>query len=67
MTLWVSVKERLPEEQGFYLCYRPTSRTKICIRDFREWTSNSRKRFWVNGSEDKHITHWMAIKPPEIE
>ena len=56
---WVSVEERLPEEDGFYLVYGP-----FIYRDTKWYDRrNFSQYFW------KHdVTHWMPLpEPPEVE
>lgn len=64
MNEWISIKNKLPKKPGYYLCFRLNSKMPICIREFDEWISNSRKRFWINGGEDLKITHWMPLPNP---
>lgn len=64
-TNWISVKDRLPEEEAYYLCM--VKGHGVRIRRFSEWAKDTRKRFWSNGSETKKVTHWMPLpEPPEI-
>lgn len=54
---WISVEERLPEEDGFYLVYGP-----FIYRDTKWYDrKNFSQYFW------KHdVTHWMPLpEPPE--
>lgn len=56
---WISVEERLPEEDGFYLVYGP-----FIYRDTKWYDrKNFSQYFW------KHdVTHWMPLpEPPEVE
>lgn len=61
---WISVKDKVPDEEGYYLCFHPTYRRNICILSFREFTKDSRKRFWDQGGKESKITHWMPL--PEL-
>lgn len=56
---WISVEERLPEEDGFYLVWGPTIYTDTKWYDQRSLA----QYLW------KHdVTHWMPLpKPPEVE
>lgn len=60
---WVSVKDRLPEKRGLYLCYykyEPDSPNVICENTYLG------SGLWQ--SEMSKITHWMPIpEPPEEE
>lgn len=69
---WISVEEKLPYENGYYLVSRDLSKhkakIKVTIRQFHEHTKGSRKRFWHSGGEDMSITHWMPLPtPPETK
>ncbi len=58
---WVSVKDRLPEIKGRYLCYSPSWKRNIQVINFDEYTKGSRKRFWLGGRESLTITHWQKL------
>ena len=65
---WVSVKERLPEESGDYLC-RANIRNHIGWGFFRKRDPVSHKARFISGT-GREITHWwdtdiMPIPRPE--
>jgi hypothetical protein len=56
---WISVKERLPEINGWYLCIIPKPyKTDMCyeIYPYRDGEWNPGKASWINT-----ITHWMPL------
>lgn len=66
MQKWISVKDRLPDIKGDYLGFSPRW-IRFHIIKFDEWTTGSRMRFWMNGSECVSITHWIPLpNPPEV-
>ena len=63
MTKWISVKDKLPEKDDWYLCYSPQWK-KYHVYRFCSWCYGDRKRFWNSGgSETTKITHWMYLPP----
>ena len=60
---WISVKDRLPDKQGKYLCYykfEPDSPDVICENTYQG------SGLWL--SEMDKITHWMPMpQPPKGE
>lgn len=65
---WISVKDRLPEENDFYLVYIvanscPKNRQIITL-----YFSNLSKRFIYGSDEIFTVTHWMSLpQKPESE
>lgn len=58
MTEWISVKERLPEETGFYLIYMPkwTGHMEVCFYSvYSGWETGS--HVYLNDM----ITHWRPL------
>ena len=52
---WISVKDRLPEEEKLAIVYRPHYKQKIYIQ-----------AWWRGDQYDQSITHWMPLpEPPE--
>lgn len=72
MSNWISVKERLPEESGFFITWQGISkyigRPEILYYhkdedDGFKWSTT--KNGWTAGLK---ITHWMPLpEPPEEE
>jgi len=66
MNEWISVKDRLPDVKGDYVCF--VKGTGIRIRLFTECITGYPMRWFSNGSETKKVTHWLPlIDPPNIE
>jgi hypothetical protein len=67
---WISVKERLPEENGLYIAYVPDEenydKERIETDYFMDgiWLSHTFYTRRING-----ITHWMPLptKPEDVE
>jgi hypothetical protein len=64
MYKWISVKDSLPEKDGYYLCFNPKWKKSISVLKFGEWTKNSRKRFWSQSGEEAIVIYWMSL--PEL-
>lgn len=62
MNKWISVKDRLPDKKGEYICFLEGK--GIRIKEFHSWGKNTPFRFWTNGQEDKKVTHWMPLPEP---
>lgn len=62
MSEWISVKDKLPEKKGRYICALVNQRYPR-IREFHDWC-RQRPRFWINGVEETKVTHWMPL--PEL-
>ena len=60
---WISVKDRLPEENGDYLVYTREKYIDIFYydRDCTEWIDDC-------AVVDGYVTHWATIpEPPEVK
>lgn len=64
---WISVKDRLPDKSGTYLCYQPKA-ASICALNTVRW---SEVKGWIGkevGSRIEGIEYWMPLpEPPEKE
>lgn len=58
MSEWISVKDRLPEDDDIVLTYHPLAKdTDIEITTLKGWSINP-----------TIISHWMPLpEPPEVE
>lgn len=71
---WISVEERWPETDGYYLV-RNNEQRKIEIRFFHRLspyypveTYPEIRAYFGNFSDHKSITHWMPLpEPPEMK
>lgn len=71
---WISVEERWPETDGYYLVWNKVQR-KIEIRFFHRLspyypveTYPEIRAYFGNCSNHKSITHWMPLpEPPEMK
>ena len=71
---WVSVEERLPETEGYYLVWNKEQK-KIEIRFFYRLPPNypvesnpEIREYFGNFTDYKRITHWMPLpEPPKME
>lgn len=62
--MWISVEERLPEEEGMYLVYNP----KALEYDKIEVIFFGDGEFWPNIPTGSKVSHWMPLpEPPEDE
>lgn len=74
---WISIKDRLPEKDGRYLCYRRSyvGDGSYCdiLRYGTIYDSGKRRTFYFFDSdygdvEAGNVTHWMELpEPPEGE
>ena len=59
---WISVKDRLPDEGGYYLAYMPIDYKPIRVLPFNneadEWLMECSS---VEGLHWIRITHWMPL------
>ena len=64
MCEWNNVKEKLPEEEGMYICF--LKHQGIKIRWYSAQVKGSRMRWWspVDDGESKRVTHWMKLEEP---
>lgn len=59
---WISVEERLPEDDGHYLCYTTDGYCNFCVYyGDGEWM--------ILDQEDlaQKVTHWMLLPEPPME
>ena len=56
---WVSVKDRLPENSGVYLCRIKDENLIINIRWWDKWLDDN--------DEEIAVTHWMPIPAMEAD
>lgn len=56
---WISVEERLPEKNGYYIawCIAPNEPGLI---NYHPSTG------WQNGFYNDRVTHWQEVTPPKI-
>ena len=67
MREWISVKDRLPAEEGMYLLYitgrnYKTTKTDCYVIDKK----NTSYRYWSLSSH-LNVTHWMSLPEPPKE
>ena len=63
---WISVKDRLPDKSGTYLCYQPKA-ASICALNTVRW---SEVKGWMGkevGSRIEGIEYWMPLPEPPKE
>ena len=59
---WISVKDRLPERSGYYLCYKPNAVVDGLKIDVHRWRSIDGD--WAGsevGSRIIGLTHWLPL------
>ena len=64
---WISVKDRMPEKSGTYLCFQPTA-ASICQLNTVRWSEA--KGYWMGkevGSRIEGIEYWMPLPEPPKE
>jgi hypothetical protein len=59
---WISVKDRLPEERRYVLCYIKID--EFGIRDLQK-TLSQRNGIWDD--YNSCVTHWMPLPSPPTE
>lgn len=64
---WISVKDRLPERGGTYLCFQPLAASFCMVNTYRWSTTNNGWRGAQIGSVITGITHWMPLPEPPKE
>jgi len=71
---WISVKDRLPEKPGFYLCAVGASWMPVRIMEYRPYGMYENERLWVSvGAEVNHYVYdwfvhaWMPLPEPTEE
>lgn len=65
MSEWISVKDRLPEKIGYYLCYLDNDTIKVC-----KFTCGIRNDslYWRWDNQNwTAVTHWMQLPEPPKE
>ena len=63
---WISVKDRMPEKSGTYLCYQPKA-ADICALNTVRWST---QHGWMGkevGSRIEGIEYWMPLPEPPKE
>lgn len=63
---WISVKDRLPDKSGTYLCCQPKA-ASICALNTVRW---SEVKGWIGkevGSRIEGIEYWMPLPEPPNE
>jgi hypothetical protein len=61
---WISVKERLPDSEGEYLCLSRWATNGFGRLFFHVYYFDG-KRWYTPNNLDKVFTHWAKIEPPE--
>ena len=61
MSKWISVKDRLPEKIGYYICCLDNGTIKVC-----KWIYGIRNGMWDNPNWTT-VTHWMPLPEPPKE
>ncbi len=69
---WISVEERLPEENGFYLVKVESPHIPVRAYEYKPdmgWDGNDRLWKGYDGSYvfDHFVTHWMPLPEPPKE
>ena len=71
---WISVKDRLPEKEGEYLCYRRSLNDGYCelLRYGVIYNKGRKRTFYFFDSEygdveANNVTHWMELPEPPKE
>ena len=71
---WISVKDRLPEKPGLYLCAVGASYIPVRIMEYRPYGMYENERLWVSvGAEVNHYVYdwfvhaWMPLPEPPKE
>jgi hypothetical protein len=59
---WISAEERLPEENGDYLCVYTVDSKQQAPRIFTFYS----KRFVVRSDYTEWVTHWMPLPAPPV-
>lgn len=63
---WVSVKDRLPEENQEYIVYVTDIEGEKCVT-VDQWLSHARHWFLFDDKAESKVTHWMPLPPPPKE
>lgn len=71
---WISVKDRLPDKPGLYLCAVGTSHHPVRVMEYRPVGMYENERYWVSvGAEINHYVYdwfvhaWMPLPEPPKE
>jgi hypothetical protein len=77
MSEWISVKDRMPEENCYYFVFSERVRHKSSKKMFsfyyiarlmKTYNDNFKWFAWGRNNELTGVTHWMPlVKPPEDE
>jgi len=65
---WISVKDRLPEVGGWYLCFKESAFVPGLRIDVHRWSETREE--WSGsevGSRIVGVTHWMPLPEPPKE
>lgn len=63
---WVSVKDRLPEENCEYIVFVTDIEGEKCVT-VDQWLSHARHWFLFDDKAESEVTHWMPMPPPPKE
>jgi hypothetical protein len=62
---WISVEDRLPEQDGKYLVYDFGSDAGVIYFEAGYWLEHDAYWGWTAMTIQSYITHWMPLpKPP---
>lgn len=71
---WISVKDRLPDKPGLYLCAVGASYHPVRVMEYRPVGMYENERYWVSvGAEINHYVYdwfvhaWMPLPEPPKE
>lgn len=64
VTEWISVKDRLPKEDGQYLIFKNRDIEFVAWSDYHNCWDTSDGDDFMYKSSDKRITHWMPLPLP---
>lgn len=62
---WVSVKDRLPEKEGFYIIYAESADANSPL--IKQVWFNSKRRFEIVEIWENALTHWQPLPNPPKE
>ena len=62
---WIPVSERLPEEDGYYLCLDEERKEQVYSFEGAGWWWND---YGYSNCRDTYVSHWQPLpEPPESE